>query len=341
MSIKYKLLNSALLLLGYALSSEAYATCIQTNFTPQDVNMAVGRVVVRPSDPVGTILRKATFPMNLVSNAVDCSSGVDTTLTNILVQNYPISPLGNSIYSTNIDGIGIRLYRELSDSGASGFSGFYPYTRTLTPIRYNVGDGFFIVEIVKTAPITGSGALVPGRYSSYYLTKTPNRPLLTSTVTANAITIASSSCEIQGQINRAIQLPTISKSDFKGVGNSYGETAFDMNILCNGGVNETGVIENNKITLSFDYTLVPNTTNVMQNAAAPATRANGVGVQLVSKYQNANKVIAKGERVDLGVVNSNQSIQYNIPMLARYYQTDTNVRAGTVSSVATVTINYD
>ncbi|WP_410544070.1 hypothetical protein, partial [Acinetobacter baumannii] len=26
--------------------------------------MAVGRVVVRPSDPVGKILRKATFPIN-------------------------------------------------------------------------------------------------------------------------------------------------------------------------------------------------------------------------------------------------------------------------------------
>ncbi|MEJ8497074.1 fimbrial protein, partial [Acinetobacter baumannii] len=34
-------------------------------------------------------------------------------------------------------------------------------------------------------------------------------------------------------------------------------------------------------------------------------------------------------------------IQYNVPMTARYYQTATNVTAGKVRAMATVTIEYD
>ena len=40
---------------------EANAACRIYNYQANDVRMAVGRVVVRPSDQVGTILRKATF----------------------------------------------------------------------------------------------------------------------------------------------------------------------------------------------------------------------------------------------------------------------------------------
>ncbi|QIO05801.1 fimbrial protein [Acinetobacter shaoyimingii] len=340
--MKYKILSGTLLLVGYALSSEAYAVCTQSNFTPQDVSMAVGRVVVRPSDAVGAVLRRAVFPMNRVSDAVVCDRGAPDTVTNTLVQNYPLSGLGDSIYTTNIEGIGIRLYREVTSEVGSSFSGYYPYTRTLASnTRYDVGNGNFIVEIIKIAPSTGSGALVPGRYSSYYLTKSPDRPLLTSSVYGNAITIASSSCEIRGQISQVVNLPTVNKVDFRGVGTTQGERDFNLNILCNGGGNSTSVIENNNISLSFDYNLVPNTTNVIENAAPAATKANGVGVQLVSKYQNSDRIVVKGEKIPLGSVNSNQTIEYNVPMLARYYQTEQNVSAGRVSSVSTVTINYD
>lgn len=172
-------------------------------------------------------------------------------LTAQLLQNYPISSLGDSIYSTNIPGIGIRLYREAFNAG--NFSGYYPYTRRVPSSRFYLAEGYFVVEIVKTAESTGAGTLVPGVYSSYYAGNRSDRPFLTSTVYGNAITIASSSCEWRGAINKQVQLPTVTKAGFKGVGSTQGDQSFELNILCNGGINPTGYEEKNLISLSFDY----------------------------------------------------------------------------------------
>ncbi|WP_445116311.1 fimbrial protein [Acinetobacter sp. WZC-1] len=337
--MNYKILNSILFIAGSACISEVQAACNMTNYSAIDVSMSVGRVVVRPSDEVGKILRKATFSYPRGSTwTCDRNGGVNRA---ILDQNNSASPLGNNIYNTNIPGIGIRLYRELPADDT--FSGYYPY-RVSSPRGNKVlGAGFFVVEIIKTGSETGSGALVPGRYSNYYEESMgAGRPLLTSTVYGNAITIASSSCEWQGNINKTVQLPTVNKADFKGIGSTQGEQAFDLNILCNGGKSPSDYTESNKISLSFDYNAATGTNNqVLANDAPARTRANGVGVQLVWDYQKQNKVIAKNDKLTLGTLRSNQSIQYNVPMKARYYQTASNVSPGTVRGMATVTIEYD
>ncbi|MCH7334370.1 fimbrial protein [Acinetobacter modestus] len=338
--MKKILITGALFTAGFGFNTATNAFCtLSSGFSTVDISMAVGRVVVRPSDPVGTILRKATFPINPNGSTLRCTSSADRIYAD-LSQSYPISPLGDSIYSTNIAGIGIRLYREAEN--ATNFSGYYPYSRSLSPgTLYNLAQGYFVVEIVKTASQTGSGALVPGRYSTYYVTGQNSRPFLTSTVYGNAITIASSSCELQGNINKTVQLPTVMKSGFKGVGSTQGEQAFDLNILCNGGINPTGYEEKTQVSLSFDYTQDGSNNQVLTNTAPTATKANGVGVQLISNYQNINKVIARGDKLALGTVKSNEVIQYNVPLAARYYQTATTVTAGTVRAMATVTIQYD
>ena len=342
--MKKVLFNSVLLTAGLGIYSEANAACRLLSYTANDVLMSVGRVVVRPSDEVGKILRKATFPISPKggdrATAVDNCNSSDRLIAE-LNQGYGLSPLGNNIYKTNIPGIGIRLYREAEN--ASNFSGYYPYTRGgLAPrTKYTLASGYFVVEIIKIAEQTGSGALVPGQYSSYYVQGYASSPFLTSTVLANAITIASSSCELQGNINKVVQLPTVMKSGFSGVGSTQGEQAFDLNLLCNGGQNPTGYEEKNQISLDFDFPQDGTNTQVMANTAPNSTKANGVGVQLMWKYQNSNQVIRKGDKLQVGTVNSNQTVQYNIPLSARYYQTATNVTAGTVRAMATVTIQYD
>jgi type 1 fimbria pilin len=52
-------------------------------------------------------------------------------------------------------------------------------------------------------------------------------------------------------------------------------------------------------------------------------------------------VIAKNDKLELGTLKSNDNIQYNVPMTARYYQTATKVTPGKVRAMATVTIEYD
>lgn len=338
--MKKILITGALLTTGLGFTSLANAACSpEGNFRTVDISMAVGRVVVRPSDPIGKILKKATFPIVPNGSTYWCDRNGGTLEAN-LSQTYPLSPLSNNIYSTNIDGIGIRLYREAEN--ATNFSGYYPYRATTQRnTRYTLANGYFVVEIIKTSTQTGSGTLVPGRYSAYHASGYAGTPWLTSTVYGNAITIASSSCEIQGNINKVVTLPTVTKSGFTGVGSTQGAQTFDMNILCNGGENPTGYEEKNLISLSFDYVQDGTNNQVMQNTAPASTKANGVGVQLLWNYNNKNQIIKKGDKLELGTVNSNQTLQYNVPMTAQYYQTATNVTAGTVRAMATVTIEYD
>lgn len=338
--MSYKFLNGVLIIIGCALSSVSYAACTaDRGFTTVDISMNVGRVVVRPSDPIGKVLRSASFPITPNSSTISCNI-FRGEIRAVLSQNPTISTTGgDSVYNTNIKGIGIRLYRNAGDG--SNFSGYYPYSRPLTSSKYTLGTGFFVVEIIKTAASTGSGALTAGRYSSYHSRDDVTKPFLTSTVYGDAITIASSSCELLGEINKTVQLPTVNKSGFKGVGSTQGTQAFDLNFLCNGGENLTPYEQSNKISLNFDYALAPNTTNVLANTAAASTRASGVGIQLKTNYNNVSKAIVKNEKLALGTVKSNQNIQYNVPLDASYYQTDAIITPGKVSSVATVTIEYE
>lgn len=103
----------------------------------------------------------------------------------------------------------------------------------------------------------------------------------------------------------------------------------------------TGYEEKNLISLSFDYQQDGTNTQVLKNLEPNATKANGVGVQLLWNYQNKNQVIGTGNKLELGTVKSNQTVEYNVPLTARYYQTATNVTAGKVRAMATVTIQYD
>ena len=198
------------------------------------------------------------------------------------------------------------------------------------------------MEVIKTAMTTGSGALVAGRYSTYYVSGQQNRPFLTTTVLSNApILIASSSCEIQNGVDTPVQLPTVMKSGFRAIGSTQGEQNFNLSILCNGGENNSGIATSNTISLSFDYNSDTSNNQVINNSAANSIKANGVGVELLWNMNGANKPIQKATKLNIGSVSSNQAIEYDIPLTARYYQTATNVTAGEVKATATVTIQYD
>lgn len=284
---------AAAVLVGCSLgATQAQARCsLSYGFTTVNINMAIGKVAAKPNDPVGKVLytRRVNIPANPNSQMV-CDRWGGGTVQAVILNNQGLA-MQPSIYKTNVPGIGIRLYRELI--GGEGFSGYYPYSSTLEANRrYSLGEGYFVIEIVKTGEATGTGSLAQGLYSSYYLEGHSNRPILTSTVTGDTITITSSSCEIKSNANKVVQLPIMKNSDFKGVGSTQGEQAFDINILCNGGKN---IQTPDKVSVSFDYETANNNNSVLKNIAPTNTQAKGVGTQLVSKYNKADKVIATEE----------------------------------------------
>lgn len=331
-------LKTAIFSLSLGALQTVHALCSSNlGFSTVDIPMNVGRVVVRPSDAVGKVLHKAMFPITPNGSQYYCDAN-GSTFNATLSKNNPISSVGNSVYSTNIPGIGIRLYREAQT--ANYFSGYYPYIRnTATNTNYVLDIGYFVVEIIKTATATGSGAFEPGRYSAYGSRDTLV-PWLTSTVNGHAITIASSSCEIQGNANRVINLAPVTKADFKGIGSTAAEQAFDMTILCNGGENTSGYEEKNIISLSYGFTPEGTAQDVIKNIAPNNVKAQGVSTQLILNGFN-RQVVKNNDKILLGTVSSNQTIQYQVPMSARYYQSATTVTAGKVTGLATMTIQYD
>lgn len=339
--MNYKVMKGVFVLIGLVLSTEGYAACTATSgFSTVDISMNVGRVVVRPTDPVGTILSRSSFPINPNGSTLSCNF-FGGQIQAVLSKNPSLSPAGgDSVYDTNIQGIGIRLYRDAGNG--SNFSGYYPYSRSLSSnTTYRLGEGFFVVEIIKTANLTGSGALSAGRYSSYYSRDDVNEPFLTSTVYGSAITIASSSCELLGEVNKTVQLPTVNKTGFTGVGSTQGAQEFYLNFVCNGGENLTSDQQSTAISLNFDYEPADNTTNILANNAPESIRSGGVGVELKTNYNNSGSRVERNENLELGDVQSNQNRQFNVPFIASYYQTESVVTPGDVSSLATVTVEYE
>lgn len=325
-------------LMGLGMTQAQAGCSLSYGFKTVNIDMAIGKVVAKPTDPVGKILytRRVDIPANPSSQMI-CNGWWDRGVVRAVILNNQGLAMSPNIYKTSVPGIGIRLYRELV--AGENFSGYYPYDVYLERNkRYSLGRGYFVIEIIKTGESTGTGNLAQGLYSSYYLDGYPSTPILTSTVIGDTITITSSSCEIQSNANKAVQLPTLNTSDFKGVGSTQGEQAFNLNIMCNGGKN---IQTPDKISLSFDYETSGNSNNVLKNIASSATQAKGVGTQLVESSSSHDKVISKGERVKLGELNASQNVSYNLNLKARYYQTEPLVRAGEVKSIATVTIEYD
>lgn len=337
--MKKILMTSLLGLSGMAFSTLNHAACPpQPGFTSIDISMAIGRIIVRPTDPIGKVLQKSSFniPINQSTYACDRNGG---KIIASLTKNPTLSSLGDSIYDTNISGIGIRLYRELTT--VTYFAGYYPYERKYNPYTpYFLAGGSFVVEIIKTANQTGSGQLSSGQYSSYYSDGYPNMPFVTSTIYANTASISSASCAIQGNADKTVTLPTVSNTSFNGIGSTQGEQSFNLSILCNGGSTTSTYTENSQISLSFGFTADSSSNQVIKNTANGSKAATGIGLQLISDYNNQNKVVENGSHIDLGLISTNQNAQYDVPLRARYYQTANKVTAGEVKGIATITVEY-
>lgn len=355
--MSYKYLKGVLLLVGLGLGSEAYAAGCEftSNFTgTQDVTMNLGAVIVRPDSEVGSILLEKKFPISTMEKAVKCRPGsllpyraAQRDVVEGVLSNSPQPTNYDNVYTTNIPGIGMSLYREVVSSGSGGLqSTFYPHQYNIqyniglppTDADYDLAGGSFVVRIVKTANTTGTGKIAQGKYSSYHLRSKMNMPILTSHVYGDSITITTSSCEISGAKDTVVQLPTVANTGFNGIGSTQGPKPFDIKIKCVGGQN---LQQPEKISLSFDYEAASGTNNVLKNIAADGVKAKGVGTQLVVKDSGVDKAIVKQEKVVVGNLNSEQKITYNLPLEARYYQTEATVTAGEVKSMATVTIEYD
>ncbi|GAB1437499.1 fimbrial protein [Providencia sp.] len=331
MRIIYLYYFSALL----GISTSAMADCVRSSVPPVDINMELGRVVVSPDLPVGTIIRERTWSMGMATTPWgECDGG--TVLDANIVANKPMS--GDNIIETNVPGIGLRFIRE-ADGGKIKIT--YPGHYTVPgsgPKNVVLAGSTFTIQVIKIADKTGSGSIYQGEYTRYGYLPDSLSPALITRLTADAITIVSPSCKVTSGVNQNVIMKSVKKSDFAGLGSTAGQTPFAINMLCGGGVN---VSNTSNIYMSFNGELAPNTNKaqgVLENSSTELQAADGVGVQVLT---SEDKPLEWDKKYLIGSVGILQEKTINLNYIAKYYQYKKEISPGKIQAKMIFNISYD
>lgn len=313
-------------------ASYASAYCNRTSTPTYVLNMQMGRVVVDPNLNVGDTIAEQTWDMRENSNAIYAYCTRNSAITAQVIMS-TLVPVGNKIYQTNVPGIGMKFHRE----GAVRMT--YPDVFYAPKNNnYYLAGSKFILTLVKTAPVTGSGVIASGYYTSYgYIPN--NDPFLVTKLDAEAITIVSPSCQVEGGNEKNVYLDPIKRSQLNGVGTTAGEKNFDIRLICSGGVSYSG-FANVNMTFKGD---IPNKMNnrqgVLVNQIKASNGAAGVGIQVLER--KTDRPVIFNDQFKVGVLSDRQTKYLDLNYKARYYQYGSSISAGEVNSKMVFNITYD
>jgi type 1 fimbria pilin len=307
-------------------TTSAWASCWQSH-SAYEINMAMGRVVVSPDLPVGSVIATKTWPMP-DNNTIYVTCDINTTLKfDAKVVAAGLVQGANKVYSTAIPGIGLRFSRK------GAISMIYPDSYTTTGSSFTLAGSTFTLDIIKTSTTTGSGTIASGPYTEYG----PGFTILKTSLNADAITIVSPSCTILGGKNMNVDIGTIKRADLKGVGTWAGGTPFDIKLECSGGVSVSGYAN---INTSFSGTLATNTSanqGVLLNEKTGNSAAKGVGVQVIKD----NTPLEFNKKYNIGTLQNQETRYITLPLHARFYQYAPTTSTGEVESHLIFNLTYD
>lgn len=290
--------------------------------------MDMGRIIVPADSSVGERLAMKEFNISRSENLTYCTNGAWVAE---ILQGSPTSVVDGA-YTTNVPGIGIRLSRRIEERDETVV---YPHQRSFNYRRVSLGEGYFRVEVFKIAHSTGSGVVAPGQYTTYYPDGAPHRPVLTSSIIGDAITIISPSCQIEaGSRNIPVDFGRVPESRFQGVGTTNTERDFEIGMLCSGPNLGEAYLD-----LRFDYTPHPDGPAGVIALEETNDAASGVGIQLLDRRDNST--IENMEAVEVGtLVPGDNGRMLSLPLKARYYQTQANIEPGRTKATAEFLIEY-
>ncbi|KXB20659.1 fimbrial protein [Xylella fastidiosa 6c] len=320
------------------------ATCtVNTGVVAQDIQINAGRILIQPSLAIGDRIALLPHNINQVLRYGRCNTNGGTMHAVFARSMTPVSGM-DSVYQTDVPGVGIRVYREAGqDSDGSSLSRYYPNSLTRVPNTIlSLNAGYFQVELIKTAATTGSGPIARnGLLTSYYSDGSgAGRPILTSSFSGIGITIVNSTCEVDaGSKNITVNFGSVSNNTFKGLGSKGPERDFAVNLTCHGG----NVAEANQgqISVRIDGTQDSSGQSGVLAITSATDAASNVGIELVDLLSGNERQVVFGQGIPLGRTATNASNTFSLPMRARYIQTQAGkVSAGTANGTATFTIEY-
>ncbi|HGW5506536.1 TPA: fimbrial protein [Citrobacter koseri] len=224
------------------------------------------------------------------------------------------SPI-NHVYNTNLKGVGIRLSIPAGDFVLPSNGASY---------IYNLGN--YDVMLIKTATIQ-SGYLTPGVVAQGWF-GTPDHSFMQISMGADTQVMALA-CSFSSQILN-FQLGDINAAEFTGQPGavlSHSDTQ-NLGLNCDPGAN---------INVELAGTQNPDapadTSVLALTGQGSSETADGVGVQIVyndAPLQLNNRIVLK----------KSAGGQETFPLVARYYQTKSQVKPGSANATATLNITY-
>lgn len=231
------------------------------------------------------------------------------------------SSYGNHVYTTNVDGIGIRFS---SGNYFENPSNTFSYEAQASYVEWWGGR----IELVVTGQVS-SGALTPGTIGVVTLQGSDGvyRDGLTATLTDG--TINALACSITTpQLNFIIgDIPASTFGSTVGTTPAGAQNTQNLGLSCSAGTN---------ITVSLSGVQNPDSANTSVMALTgqgSAGTAKGVGVQLL--YNGAPLAINSPL-----LLKRSSGGQETLPLTARYYQTLTSVESGSANATATLNLTY-
>jgi len=305
---------------------------VVASYTEKLINMAMGDVPIPANLPVGSVIASRQFdvPVNGASEmAMFCKT--HGSIRGLMLQGVPV-PGFSDVYSTNVEGVGVRLSRRISSSGGTNqYTVYYPHRLQYPPgtAVYLHHPAWFGVELIKTAEHTGSGPLAAGTYTRYVVDG-DGKSVLTTFLTGTGTTIVQPSCEADpASRNILVQLHTLPLSELKAVGTALSDRPFEIRLNCKAGKHVAKLVY-----LRLDGQSDPSGAAGVLRPTPGEGSATGVGIQVLD---SRSMPVAFGKDAQVG---PSKNGVYVVSYTARYYQTAATVRPGVVKATATFTVDH-
>ncbi len=296
--------------------------------------------------PIGSGWGAVTTNPTLFSGGADCQIRNGITLLMMGGGTKPIpgityteGGLTYPVFPTNVPGIGIII--GIKATSAANYTAVNIVTNFYPEPAPSQGMGVSLqAKLIVTGRLTTGVYQIPRQdlvrvYANGPLSNTATDVSVMS-LNTTTVTITARTCQMTSATTQNVPLPRVTKNQFSGPGSlSAVGYNFTLSTLCDSGV---------KLYATMTDANDPSNTGNTLSLGTGST-ASGVGVQILRN----NQAIAFGpdsaasgntNQWFIGTAGSGGKETINIPLEAKYVQTESNMVAGNIRSRATVTFSY-
>jgi type 1 fimbria pilin len=241
----------------------------------------------------------------------------------------------DGVYATNLDGVGLRISEQTPHQTL-----YWPRRRTSQPAGHYTPSASYIVELIKTGPLQEGRLQLPSdaasrRYGDLMATGLRFSGDVDIVLNKPTCSVAPGGQQVP------VDLGTPSVRDFHGPGSGSALKPFSLRLACEGGAGGDPLF----VWVTLTDVTQPGNNSTVLTLRSDAT-ARGIGVQVfrdngetVRLGPDSNQVGNPGQWRAGVVMHGDASLE--VPLQARYVQTESHVMPGTAGALATFTFAYN